>query len=134
MGENLEKVSDHIEECIRLLSGDKLNPSKLFTLTIQTIEYLDNEYVELSGSQKKDLLIEAFNDLCSEIKHESLTPEIKKQIKEFITEDLEIVIESIIDISKGNFKINEKQKNMILKCLSKLCSCLIKKYNNSRRP
>jgi len=55
-----------------------------------------------------------------------LIPEIKKQIKEFITEDLEIVIESIIDISKGNFKINEKQKNMILKCLSKLCSCLIK--------
>lgn len=134
MSDNFEKVSDHIEECIRLLSGDKLNPSKLFTLTIQTIEYLDNEYDELSGSQKKDLLIEAFNDLCSEIKHESLTPEIKKQIKEFITEDLEIVIESIIDISKGNFKINEKQKNMILNCLSKLCCCLIKKYNNSERP
>uniref|UniRef100_A0A6C0BSB1 Uncharacterized protein n=1 Tax=viral metagenome TaxID=1070528 RepID=A0A6C0BSB1_9ZZZZ len=63
MSENFEKVSDHNEECIRLLSGDKLNPSKLFTLTIQTIEYLDNEYDELSGSQKKDLLIEAFNDL-----------------------------------------------------------------------
>ena len=134
MNEKFEKVSNHIEECIGILSGDKLNPSKLFTLTIQTIEYLDNEYEELSGTQKKDLLIEAFNDLCSEIKHESLTPEIKKQIKEFITKDLEIFIESIIGISKGDFRINVKQKNMILKCLSKLCSCLIKKYNNSERP
>jgi hypothetical protein len=47
---------------------------------------------------------------------------------------LETVVESIIGISKGDFRINEKQKNMILKCLSKLCSCLIKKYNNSERP
>ena len=129
MSENFEKVSDHIEECLNLLSGDTLNPSKLFTLTIQTIEYLENEFKELSGTEKKDLLFEAFNDLCSEIKHKSLTPEIKKQLQEFITDDLETVVESIIGISKGEFRINEKQRNMILNCLLKLCSCLINKYN-----
>ena len=43
--------------------------------------------------------------------------------------NLETVVESIIGISKGEFSINEKQKNMILNCLLKLCSCLINKYN-----
>ena len=54
MSLNFEKVSDHIEECIVNLSVDELNPAKLFTLTIQTIEYLDNEYQNLTVLKKKN--------------------------------------------------------------------------------
>ena len=133
MSTNLEKVSNHIEECIINLTVDTLNPAKLFTLTIQTIEYLDNEYDELSGSQKKDLLIEAFNDLCDEVKHKSLTLEIRMIIKNFVNQDLETVIDSVIQLSKGNFQINQKQQKLIIKCLLQLCQCISKK-EEVRRP
>ena len=128
MSEDFVKVSDHIEECIQSLSTDSLNPSKLFTLTIQTIEYLDKEYKTFNGQQKKDLLIEAFNDLCDNAKHESLSLEMKMTIKNFVNEDLETVIESVIQLSKGDFKINEKQQAMLIRCLIQLCQCVAKKH------
>lgn len=134
MSSDFVKVSDHIEECIVNLSVDVLNPAKLFTLTIQTIEYLDNEYQDLSGFQKKDLLIEAFGDLCDNAKHKSLTTEIKKNIREFINNDLDTVIESVIQLSKGNFQINQKQQKMIIRCLLQLCQCITKNKNEQKRP
>ena len=137
MSSDFVKVSDHIEECIINLSIDKLNPAKLFNLAIQTVEYLDNEYQNLNGLQKKELLIEAFKDLCDNHKHKSLTPEIKKSIQSFIEEDLDTVIESIIQLSKGNFNINQKQQTMIIKCLIQLCQCFMKNQNdnnNNKRP
>tara|TARA_B110000902_G_C13872426_1_gene423385 strand:- start:33 stop:440 length:408 start_codon:yes stop_codon:yes gene_type:complete len=133
MTTNFENVSNHIEECIINLSVDVLNPAKLFTLSIQTIEYLDNEYQDLSGEQKRDLLIEAFTDLCDNTKHESLTPEIKKNIREFINNDLDTVIESVIQLSKGDFKINQKQQKMIIRCLLQLCQCIMKKQNETNK-
>ena len=57
-------------------------------MTIQTIEYLDKEYSTFTGEQKKQLLIEAFNDLCDELKHESLTLELRMTLKNFINEAL----------------------------------------------
>ena len=114
MSQELIKVSNHIEECIQSLSSENINPAKLFNLTILTIEYIEKEYQTFTGEQKKDLLIEAFNDLCDETKHELITLEVRRNIKNFINEDLETVIESVIQLSKGNFKINEnhtKNKN-----------------------
>ena len=135
MSTNLEKVSNHIEECIKNLTVDTLNPAKLFTLTIQTIEYLDNEYKDLSGKEKKELLIEAFRDLCENVNHTSLTKEIKKDIQSFIDNDLDTVIESVIKLSKGDFEINQKQQKMIIRCLLQLCQCIMKKNNkNESRP
>jgi len=134
MTTNLEKVSNHIEECIINLTVDTLNPSKLFTLTIQTIEYLENEYKGLSGIEKKNLLIEAFRDLCENVKHSSLTEQIKKDIQFFIDNDLDTVIESVIQLSKGDFEINKKQQQMIIRCLLKLCQCFMKKNKNESRP
>ena len=57
MDENVKKVSDHIEDLILNLATEKLNPSKLFSLTIQSIEYLETEYPTLTGPEKKLLLI-----------------------------------------------------------------------------
>ena len=127
--EEFTKVSDHIEDCIQTLATDTLNASKLFTLTIQTIEYLENEYQNLNGQQKKELLIEAFHDLCDSTKHESLTLEVRMTIKNFVNEDLETVIESVIQLSRGEFKINEKQQAMLIRCIIKLCKCVMKKHN-----
>jgi len=132
MSVEFQKVSDHIEQCIVSLSVDKLNPAKLFSLTIQTIEYLDKEYQNLNGQQKKELLIEAFNDLCDNTKHESLTIEIKKTIQEFVKEDLETVVESIIQLSRGEFQINEKQEALLIRCIIKLCKCVVKNHNKKR--
>ena len=53
MSSDFEKVSNHIEKCIINLSTDKLNPAKLFNLAIQTIEYLEDEYQNLTGIQKR---------------------------------------------------------------------------------
>ena len=133
--EDFTKVSDHIEDCIQTLATDSLNASKLFTLTIQTIEYLENEYQDLNGQQKKELLFEAFNDLCDSAKHKSLTLEIKMTIKNFINEDLETVIDSVIQLSKGEFKINEQQQKLFIRLALKACQCLMKRNEDtSKRP
>ena len=134
MTEEFTKVSNHIEECIQTLATDTLNASKLFTLTIQTIEYLENEYQNLDGQQIKELLFEAFNDLCDTAKHESLTLEIKMTIKNFINEDLETVIDSVIQLSKGEFKINEQQQKLFIKLALKACQCFMKRNTDSKRP
>lgn len=134
MNENVQKVSNHIEDLILNLATEKLNPSKLFSLTIQTIEYLETEYPNFNGSEKKQLLIEAFKDILSLTNHLSLSPTIKTELSDFVDNDLDVVIDTIIQVSKGEFKINEKQINMILKCLMKLFQCCLKKKNNSERP
>lgn len=134
MDENVKKVSDHIEDLILNLATEKLNPSKLFSLTIQSIEYLETEYPTLTGSEKKLLLIEAFKDILSLTNHLSLSPDIKKELSNFIEYDIELVIESVIQVSKGDFKINEKQINLLIKYCMKLFECCLKKKNNSERP
>jgi len=137
MDENVKKVSDHIEDLILNLASEKLNPSKLFSLTIQSIEYLETEYPSLTGSEKKLLLIEAFKDILSLTNHLSLSPDIKIELSDFVENDLDAVIESIIQVSKGDFKINEiteQQINFFIKCLMKLLKCCLKKKHNTERP
>lgn len=134
---DFEKVSNHIENLILNLAADHLNPAKLFSLTIQSIEYLENEYSHFTGDQKKDLLIEAFRDLCSSTNHPSLSLELKMEIKNFLNDDLETVIDSVIQVSNGNFQINERQQALLIKCIIKLCKCFMKQHNkkiNKRRP
>lgn len=73
--------------------------------------------------------------MCDNTKHESLTPEIKKNICEFINNDLDTVIESVIQLSKGDLKINQKQQKMIIRCLLQLCQYIMKKQNEiNKRP
>lgn len=134
MEENIQKISDHIEDLILNLATDKLNPGKLFTLTIQSIEYLESDYPELTGSEKKRLLIEAFKDILSLTKHLSLNPDLKKDVSDFVDNDIDIVIDSVIQVSKNEFKINDKQINFIIKYCVKLFRCCLKEKNNSERP
>ena len=99
------------------------------------ILYLENEYQNLNGQQKKELLIETFHDLCDSTKHESLTLDTKMTIKNFINEDLETVIDSVIQLSKGEFKINEQQQKLFIRLALKACQCLMKRNDiNKGRP
>ena len=134
MEENIQKISDHIEDLILNLATEKLNPGKLFTLTIQSIEYLEKDYPELTGSEKKTLLIEAFKDILSLTKHLSLNPDLKKDISDFVDNDLDIVIDSVIQVSKNEFQINAEQINCLIKYCKKLFIGCLKKNNNSERP
>jgi len=134
MEENVQKISDHIEDLILNLATDKLNPGKLFTLTIQSIEYLETDYPELSGSEKKRLLIEAFKDILSLTKHLSLNPSFKTDISDFVENDIDIVIDSVIQVSKNEFQINAEQINCLIKYCKKLFISCLKKKNNSDRP
>ena len=105
MDENVLKISNHIEDLILNLATDTLNPGKLFTLTIQSIEYIENDYPELKGSDKKLLLIEAFKDVLSLTNHVSLDPKLKGEISDFVENDLDVVIDSVIQVSKNEFRI-----------------------------
>lgn len=134
MEENIQKISDHIEDLILNLATDKLNPGKLFTLTIQSIEYLETDYPELTGSEKKRLLIESFKDILSLTTHLSLNPDLKKDIGDFVDNDIDIVIDSVIQVSKNEFQINDKQINCLIKYCKKLFMTCLKKKNNSERP
>ena len=134
MEENIQKISDHIEDLILNLATDKLNPGKLFTLTIQSIEYLENDYPELTGSEKKKLLIEAFKDILSLTKHLSLNPDLKKDVSDFVDNDIDIVIDSVIQVSKNEFQINAKQINCLIKYCKKLFIGCFKEKSNTRRP
>ena len=126
------KVSDHIEKCILNFHSTILNPAKLFTLTLETIEFIENEYQNLNGDQKKLLLIEAMNDICNHSTNEILTLEMKMTLKNFMNDDLSTIIDSIIQISNGEYHINEKQQAMLIQCIVKLCQCFMKKHNKKQ--
>ena len=132
--EDLKNLSDHIEKVIiqlTQLDKEEINFNQLFSLTLECIEFIDNEYQNLNGSQKKGLLIEAMNDFCD---HSNLLNESQKTFfKDFINKDLFTIIDSIIQVSNGEFHINEQQQMLLLKCLSKLCQFLFKKCMKQKK-
>jgi len=133
MIESFKKVSDHIEKIIVSLNEPVLNPSTLFTITLETIEFIEHDYQTLNGREKKLLLIEAMNDLCDHTTNEKLTLEMKMTLKNFINDDLSTIIDSIIQISNGEFHINEQQQALLIKCLSKVCHFLFKKCMKEKK-
>lgn len=132
--EDFNKLSNHIEKVIiqlTKLDKEKINFNQLFSLTLECIEFIDNEYKNLNGSQKKDLLIEAMNDFCD---HSNLLNDGQKIFfKDFINKDLFTIIDSIIQVSNGEFHINEQQQILLLRCLSKLCQFLFKKCMKQKK-
>ena len=132
--EDFNKLSNHIEKVIiqlTQLDKEKINFNQLFSLTLECIEFIDNEYKNLNGSQKKDLLIEAMNDFCD---HSNLLNKDQKTFfKDFINKDLFTIIDSIIQVSNGEFHINEQQQMLLLKCLSTLCQFLFQKCMKQKK-
>ena len=133
MIESFKKVSNHIEKIIVSLNEPVLNPSKLFTITLESIEFIEHDYQTLNGREKKLLLIEAVNDLCDHSTNEKLTLEMKMTLKNFVNEDLSTIIDSIIQISNGEFHINEKQQMLLIKLVSKVCHCLFQKCMKQKK-
>ena len=131
---NLDKLSDHIEKVIielTQLNKEEINFNQLFSLTLESIEFIDNEYKNLNGSQKKDLLIEGMNDFCD---HSDILNKYQETFfKNFINKDLFTIIDGIIQVSNGEFQINEQQQMILLKCLSKLCKFLFKKCMKQKK-
>ena len=133
MIESFKKVSDHIEKIIVTLNSPVLNPATLFTITLESIEFIEHDYQTLNGREKKLLLIEAVNDLCDHSTNEKLTLEMKMTLKNFVNEDLSTIIDSIIQISNGEFHINEKQQMLLIKLVSKVCHCLFQKCMKQKK-
>ena len=79
--------------------------------------------------QKKHLLIEAFKDVCINQKHIKISEEMKSSMLVFIDKDLDTVIDSIIQVSNGEFQINEKQQALLIRCVIQLCKCFVKNHN-----
>ena len=132
--EDFNKLSDHIEKIIihlTQINNKEINFNQLFSLTLESIEFIDNEYQTLNGSQKKDLLIEAMNDFCNHSK--LLNHNQKMFFKNFINQDLSTIIDSIIQISNGEFHINEQQQMLLLRYLSKLCQFLFQKCMKQKK-
>jgi len=128
-----EKVSEHIEKIIINLNEPVLNPAKLFIITLETIEFIEHDYQTLNGREKKLLLIEAMNDLCDHTQNEMITLEMKMSLKNFVNEDLSTIIDSIIQISNGEYHINEKQQVLVVRYLIKLCEFLFKKCMKQKK-
>ena len=129
--DDLKKISDHIEISIKELNKDTLNFNKLFQLTLESIEFIENEYQNLNGIQKKELLIETLKDICEY--SNLLNFNNKVFLKKFIDDDLSTIIDSIIQISNGEFHINEQQQMFLIKYLTKLCKFLFKKCMKQKK-
>lgn len=132
--DDFNKLSDHIEKVIIEISqinNQEINYNQLFSLTLGLVELTDNEYQTLNGSQKKELLIEAMNDYCN---HSNLLNYNQKMFfKNFINQDISTIIDSIIQISNGEFHINEQHQMLLLRYLSKLCQFLFKKCMKQKK-
>jgi len=126
-----KKISDHIENIIKELNKNTLNFNQLFQLTLESIEFIENEYQNLNGIQKKELLIETLKDICE---YSNLL-ELGNQVflRKFIDGDLSTIIDSIIQISNGEFHINEQQQMLLIKYLTKLCKFLFKKCMKQKK-
>lgn len=126
-----KKISDHIENIIKELNKNTLNFNQLFQLTLESIEFIENEYQNLNGTQKKELLIETLKDICEY--SNLLNFNNKVFLKKFIDNDLSTIIDSIIQISNGEFHINEQQQIFLIKYLTKLCKFLFKKCMKQKK-
>lgn len=129
--DDLKKISDHIENIIKKLNKTTLNFNQLFQLTLESIEFIENEYQNLNGIQKKELLIETLKDICEY--SNLLNFNNKVFLKKFIDDDLSTIIDSIIQISNGEFHINEQQQMFLIKYLTKLCKFLFKKCMKQKK-
>lgn len=97
---------------------ENINPKNVFNLVTIIMSLVDT--TKLSGLDKKQLTLTLIQDI---IQHSNINEENKSYILDIVTNVFDPFVENIIDVSKGNFKINiSKIKsivNFLLKCINK---------------
>jgi hypothetical protein len=129
---NLESIVNELYNSIyNMITQEEINPveipAQLITIVTKTVQVI-NKYSDLKGSEKKQLVLSAFDKLNNNI--DVIFPTISEQDKKMIKLALS-TIPSLIDniISVINMKYDIDFENIIKKtsALSKLFCCLIQK-------
>lgn len=129
---NLESIVNELYNSIyNMITMEEINPveipAQLITIVTKTVQVI-NKYSDLKGSEKKQLVLSAFDKLNNNI--DVIFPTISEQDKKMIKLALS-TIPSLIDniISVINMKYDIDFENLIKKtsALSKLFCCLIQK-------
>jgi hypothetical protein len=129
---NLESIVNELYNSIyNMITMEEINPveipAQLITIVTKTVQVI-NKYSDLKGSEKKQLVLSAFDKLNNNI--DVIFPKISEQDKKMIKLALS-TIPSLIDniISVINMKYDIDFENLIKKtsALSKLFCCLMQK-------
>jgi hypothetical protein len=129
---NLESIVNELYNSIyNMITQEEINPveipAQLITIVTKTVQVI-NKYSDLKGSEKKQLVLSAFDKLNNNI--DVIFPTISEQDKKMIKLALS-TIPSLIDniISVINMKYDIDFENIIKKtsALSKLFCCLMQK-------
>lgn len=128
---NLETIVNELYNSIyHMITQEEINPAEipaqLITIVTKTVQVI-NKYSDLKGSEKKQLVLSAFDKLNTNI--DVIFPSISEQDKKMIQLALS-TIPSLIDniISVINMKYDIDFENLIKKtsALSKLFCCFMK--------
>jgi hypothetical protein len=129
---NLESIVNELYNSIyNMITMEEINPAEipaqLITIVTKTVQVI-NKYSDLKGSEKKQLVLSAFDKLNNNI--DVIFPQISEQDKKMIKLALS-TIPSLIDniISVINMKYDIDFENLIKKtsALSKLFCCFMQK-------
>lgn len=129
---NLESIVNELYNSIyNMITQEEINPveipTQLITIVTKTVQVI-NKYSDLKGSEKKQLVLSAFDKLNNNI--DVIFPRISEQDKKMIKLALS-TIPSLIDniISVINMKYDIDFENLIKKtsALSKLFCCFMQK-------
>lgn len=110
-------IDSLVDKCLNIIKNKNYTPEELIInipLIIGMIMSLTETYKNLSGSEKKNVIINVFinlfNDKLQSLEHfQKLSDKYIKQFK-FILKILPILIDLFIEISKKKYKINKIRK------------------------
>lgn len=106
------------DKIITEIDNKSIDTQLLMSLLIVAMETI--EQTPIKGTSQKDIVKEVLIDV---IKLPQTTVPNKEQVILFIQNDLDIVIDLLVDSSKGKFNINKTQKQTF-SLLKYLFSCL----------
>ena len=102
------------EEVKNLLADSKLSPSNVVTIVVSLMQLIE-KYSELSGLQKKQVVLEALNMLIDDSND---NVEDAAQLKLLVQVTLPTVIDTIVSVDRKQLQIKLKK---VYKFLHKVC-------------
>ena len=125
---DISSISEQLlNKVLSFINSDNRNSKYLVenstVILLETMNILE-EYPTLSGIEKKSLAVKTFQKLLTHpyIKKDDLDP-LMSDLLITTTETMPSLVETIISITKGNFKLNEQKIN---KCISILGPLFLK--------